>query len=190
MHCRSGPRPRLPVSQPRMKVERVVCASLRGALIPANGTIETVPVGSLRAPADRRVTTLTGLLRSAGTRYTGGVRASERPRYNPTQGPPKKRGRSSLSLGPSGEGPRGQMSAHHGSLRLFARPPARLHSPHQSSRASLSTRACVRAYVCPRTPSQRGRTHAYVTPRVPSTLTGIAYPSWVFLVAAGCLGRI
>lgn len=149
MHCRSGPRPRLPVSQPRMKVERAVCASLRGALIPANGTIETVPVGSLRAPADRRATTLTGLLRSAGTRYTGGVRASERPRYNPTQGPPKKRGRSSLSLGPSGEGPRGQMSAHHGSLRLFARPPARppaLFAPILA-RFLIDARMCARVRV-------------------------------------------
>lgn len=149
MHCRSGPRPRLPVSQPRMKVERVVCASLRGALIPANGTIETVPVGSLRAPADRRATTLTGLLRSADTRYTGGVRASERPRYNPTQGPPKKRGRSSLSLGPSGEGPRGQMSAHHGSLRLFARPPAR--PPVCTLRTNPRALPYRRAHVCART---------------------------------------
>lgn len=154
MHCRSGPRPRLPVSQPRMKVERAVCASLRGALIPANGTIETVPVGSLRAPADRRATTLTGLLRSAGTRYTGGVRASERPRYNPTQGPPKKRGRSSLSLGPSGEGPRGQMSAHHGSLRLFARPPA-LSAPILA-RFLIDARTC--AHVHPPNVGARTRT--------------------------------
>lgn len=36
-----------------MKVERSARAG--GALIPANGTIETVPVGSLRVPADGRV---------------------------------------------------------------------------------------------------------------------------------------
>lgn len=158
-----------------------MCASLRGALIPANGTIETVPVGSLRAPADHS----TGLLHSAGTRYTGGVRARERPRYNPTQGPPKKRGRSSLSLGPSGEGPRGQMSAHDPCVR----PSTCALTPFVYSRASLSARACVSASVCTYTLPRR-RTHAYVTPLVPSTLTGIAYPSWVFLVAAGCLGRI
>lgn len=62
-------------------------------------------------------------------------------------------------------------------------------TPFVYSRASLSARACVSASVCTYTLPRR-RTHAYVTPLVPSTLTGIAYPSWVFLVAAGCLGRI
>lgn len=77
-----------------------------------------------------------------------------------------------------------------GSPRILAtvRPPAR--PPACTLRTNPRALPYRRAYVCPRTPSQRGRTHAYVTPRVPSTLTGIAYPSWVFLVAAGCLGRI
>lgn len=85
-----------------------------------------------------------------------------------------------MSLGPSGEGPRGQMSAHDPCDCAPVRPHA---LSLLRSRASLSARACVRA-----------RTYAHAHPPnvgvrmrtslLSSTLTGIAYPSWVFLVLA------
>ena len=86
----------------RMKVER--CTSGRGVnpceRYHRNGTGGVVTCAC--RPTYRRATTLSEPLSAHRVPdRRPDVRASERPRYNPAQGPPKKRGRSSLSLGPS-----------------------------------------------------------------------------------------
>lgn len=115
-----------PVS--RMKVERSATSG-RGVnpceRYHRNGTGGVVTCACRPASSNH-----SGLL--PGTRYAH--KRENLPRYNPAQGPPKKRGRSSLSLGPSGEGPRPDVGWR--SLRL-----------RRHARLSFSSCVCLRVCV-------------------------------------------
>lgn len=121
----------------------------------------------------RRATTLP---RSAGTRYTG-VRARGHDIIQP-KAPKKGEGLLCPSV------PRAKDRAARCRLTILAtvRPSVHMHS-HSSARALPYRRAhvCARTYAHAHPPNVGVRMR---TSLLSSTLTGIAYPSWVFLVLA------